>query len=158
MVTNQFGAIIQELGRTLGYDISPNVEDNCTLPLPNGINIQMEMDDQKEFFILGAEIGNAPAGRYREELFREAMLYNGIEKRAGTFAYSEVSDNLVLFKELPLRELNGEKVAAALVPLGEKASAWKKAMTRGEMPPVDAASSSSSGGGGILNPFTGIKL
>lgn len=157
MVTNQFGAIIQELGKTLGYDINRNIEDSCTLPLPNGINIQMEIDDRKNCFVLGTEIGSVSAGRYREDVFREALLYNGMEKRVGTFGYSEITNTLILFKELPLRELNGEKVAAVLKPLGEKASAWKKAITRGELPPVDSSISDSSTSQGF-GLFKGLKL
>lgn len=145
MVTDQFGTLIQELAKALGYNISVDVEDSCALPLPNGMVVQMEIADQQEFFIMAAEVGNVPIGRYRENIFREAMLYNGLTERVGTFAYSEIDDVMMLFREMPLQNLNGEKIAMALIPLSKKASTWNKAITQGEMPPAETTSATEGG-------------
>lgn len=140
MVTDLFGALLQELGRSLQIkDLHPDRNNTCQIKLATGVTIYVELDRSKECLVIGSDIAQIPAGRFRENVFREAMKANGLpQPRHGTFAYSKQADRLVLFDKCPVKDLNGEKIAAIITPLAEKAQLWKEAIARGDVPTVSS--------------------
>ena len=74
-------------------------------------------------------------GRYRENLFREALKANGLPMpRQGIFSYSKKKDSLVLFDTLFMNELTAQKMADFLTPFMQKADLWRQAIPKGEIP------------------------
>lgn len=138
MVTDQFSAILDEIGSQFKIKLTPDANNSCLFPLPNGMQVQMEMDKQREFYVIGMDVGGVPAGRYREDLFRQALLSNGRKPpRNGIFAYSKQLDHLILFEMLPVKNLTGNDVIATLNPMAAKALTWKNAIEKGDIPPVE---------------------
>ncbi|PJD97635.1 MAG: Tir chaperone family protein [Parachlamydia sp.] len=149
MVTELFDSLLADLGKILKI---PNlhVDSNhaCLIKFKEGVSIQLERAEKGEGLVMGCIIGNIPPGKYRENFFREALKANGLpEPRIGTFAYSKRADTLILYAILPLQDLDGEKIAAVLLPFKEKAIAWKDAIDRGNMPTISTSQTGSSGGG-----------
>lgn len=154
MVTDLFGSLLQEIGHYFNINLQPDHNNSCLVRLPNGLSIQMEIDKKGEYFIIGSDLGPVPTGRYRENLFKQALRANGMPApRNGTFAYSKQKDHLLLVEMLPLKGLNGEKINAILKPFSEKAASWKTAITQGDIPIVEAANSSH----GNLTGMFGLK-
>jgi hypothetical protein len=149
MVTDLFGAILQELGHSIGVEnLTPDSNDSCLLRLESGLIIQIEMDHGGQFLILGADLGTVPPGKYRENLFREALKSNNLPHPLnGIFCYSKKSDHLVLYEKIHIKDLNGEKIAAEITPFAEKAYKWSEALMRGEVPAVNQAFTSQKPGG-----------
>lgn len=136
MVTDLFGTILQELGKLLEIpDLHPDRNHSCLIKLKNGQSIQLELDRGGHFLILGADLGEVPPGKYRENLFKEALKANEMPYPLhGILAYSKKSEHLILFEKLYARELNGEKVFAALTPFAEKALIWEEALKHNDIP------------------------
>lgn len=138
MVGDFFSALLQELGPLLDIkDLAPDANNSCLLKLKNGTQIQLEPDKGNLFLVLGTQIGTIQPGRYRENIFREALKSNGLPTaKNGTFAYSQKSDRLIMFEMVPVKDLTGAQLHDHLTPFSEKAKLWQEAITRGDIPPV----------------------
>lgn len=149
MVTDLFGALLQELGNAMGVaGLHPDSNNSCMLKLKSGLIIQLELDRRGEFLILGADLGNVPPGKYRENLFREALKANDLPYPLhGILCYSRKSGHLVIFQKIHTRDLNGEKLAAEIAPFAEKAFTWSEALLRGDLPVVNQTFTSQKPGG-----------
>lgn len=141
MVTDFYGSLLEELGKILEIpDLHPDRNNSCQIVLKNGLSLQLEFDRSGQFIIIGADLGVVPPGRYRENLFREALKANDMPYPIhGTLAYSKKSDRLILFEKLRSHELTGESIAAELVPFSEKAIIWKEALERSDVPIANQA-------------------
>lgn len=137
MVTDLFGTLLQELGKALSVELRPDEHNSCLIRFRGGLEIQIELDQQGQALLVGTDLGVVPPGRYRENLFTEALKANGMPPpRHGIFAYSRQSDHLVLFEKFSLVNLTGDKVADFLTPFMEKAKGWKEAISKNEVPVV----------------------
>lgn len=137
MVKNLFEALLDEVGHSLKInDLHPDRNHTCLISMPNGIKVQLEMHSRSQEFVIGADLGQIPPGRYRENLFLEALRANGMANHVGVLAYSAKTDHLILFQTIHLKDLTGERIASDMTPFLEKAQLWKEAMEKGEIPVV----------------------
>ncbi len=154
MVKTAFETILEELGRTALIAISslrPNDKNTCVIPLPDGIEIQVEMDKYEKNLIVGCILGKIEAGHYRNKIFHAALIANGLPyPRYGILAYSKKAESLVLYESLDMRELNGQKVADYLGYFLEKARTWKQAIEGGNIPHISALHTSQGPIGGVF--------
>jgi hypothetical protein len=148
MVGNLFESLLQELGKAMNIsDLHADANNSCLIAFENGIEIQVEPYDRDDFLLIVCDLGEVPPGRFREDVFREALKANGLPSpRHGTFAYSEQSNHLILFGMLSFRELNGERIASFLYPFMEKADAWKKTLEHGDVPLANTMTTSRTSG------------
>lgn len=137
MVKNLFEALLEEVGHALKIsDLHSDRNNTCLINMANGVKIQLEMHARNQEFVIGADLGLIPPGRYRENIFLEALKSNGMANHVGVLAYSAKNDHLILFEILNLKDLTGERIASDITPLVEKAKIWKEAMEKGEIPVV----------------------
>lgn len=150
MVTDFFGSMLQELAKALQLaKLEPDTHNSCTIKFKGGLHLQLEIDRSEMNLIIAADLDTIPAGKFREDVFREALRSNGLPPpNVGIFAYSKQTDHLVLFEMHPIKDLNGIRVAELLSPLIDKARIWKEAISRGEIP--HGISSKAQAGGGIF--------
>lgn len=136
MVKGIFETLLEETGKVLKIpDLHPDQNNSCLVRLPNGLNIQIEMDPYQQGIILGCDLGPIPSGKYRENVFREALKINGQKApHHGVLSFSNKTEHMVLYELLPLKDLTGEKIADAITPFSEKALLWKEALAKGETP------------------------
>lgn len=149
MVTDLLGALLQELGKSLKVaDLHPDSNNSCLIKLTNGQQIQVELDRSAEFLILGADLGTVPPGKYRENLFKEALKANDLPHPIhGILAFSKKTEHLVIYERIPIRDLTGEKIAEEITPFTEKALVWENALKRGEVPSIAQFKTSDKGSG-----------
>ena len=136
MVLDLFGNLLQEVGKILGIeDLHSDKNNSCLIRFKEGIKVQIEIDSYGENLIIGCDIIEVPAGKYREVVFREALKANGMPyPRVGTFAYSRQQHHLILFQTLRIEEIKAEKIAETILALKEKGLVWKIAIEKGETP------------------------
>lgn len=149
MVTDALGILLQELGQALGIsDLHPDSNSSCLIRLQNGLIIQLEFDKGGHFLILGADLGTVPPGKYRENLFREALKANDMPHPLhGILCYSRKSDHLVLYEKISLKDISGVKIAAEITPFTEKAFLWSEALLRNDIPAINQMFTSQKPGG-----------
>lgn len=154
MVTDFFGSLLQELGKILDIpDLHSDRNNSCQILMRSGLTLQLELDRSGQFLILGADLGIVPPGKYRENLFREALKANNMPYPLhGILAYSKKNERLVLFEKLRSQEITGEIIAAEIIPFSEKAIIWQEALKRGDVPIANHTSSSHSAGMFGLRP------
>lgn len=148
MASNKLVAILQDLGRSTVIpirDLAPDRNNSCLISLPGGIEIQLESDREEKNLMIGCKLSEVPLGRYRENLFKEALKANGQQDGHGSFGYIPRTNQLVLFDMLSYNDLSGEKVADYLEKFLEKAMAWRTAINNGEIPSVVFGHRSGSG-------------
>jgi len=152
MVHDIFDSVLQELGDTLEIeDLHLDDTGTCLIKFDTELEVYIEPYARDDFMLISTDLGEVPGGRYREDVFREALKSNGLPiPRYGTFAFSEQSDHLVLFGLLSLRELNGEKIATFLHPFMDKALVWKEAIAGGDIPVADTMTTSHAGPAGMF--------
>lgn len=145
MVVELFASLLEELSKIMHYQLHVDHNNSCMLHLPTGLDIQLEIHRHGTHFIIGTDLGNIPVGKYRENLFREALRANGFPPpQYGTFAYSKQKDSLILFSLLVLKDLTGQRIADHLIPFMEKAVTWQTAIKRGDVPVVSLEKTSGS--------------
>ena len=152
MVMDLFESLLQEFSKAVDIpNLKPDGNNSCLIALPKGPKIQLDIDPTNEFLIIGSEIGFIPAGRYRENIFKEALRANSLPApRYGDFAFSQKKDTLVLTAKIFLRDLTGEKIASHYTPFAEKAQHWWEAIQKGEVPSITGAFSTRKGGTGMF--------
>jgi len=143
MVIDVLKNILDELARQELFPaavLRPNQAGICAIPLPDGAQLRLELDKRAENLLILSVLGNVTPGRYRENLFKEALKANGLpHPRHGTLAFSTHSEKLLLFESMPLPGLTGGEVGAFLQPFMEKASVWREAVSTGSVPEVAAS-------------------
>lgn len=149
MITDLFGTLLQELSRALKIPtLQPDRNNSCLLRLNSGLIIQIELDRGGQSLIIGADLGAIPPGKYRENLFREALRANDLPHPLhGILCYSKKSDHLVLYQKIGLKDLTGEKIAAEITPFAEKAFKWSEALLHNDIPTVNQTFTSQKPGG-----------
>jgi len=149
MVTDLVGTLLEELGRSLKIaNLHPDSNNSCMIRLESGLIIQIELDKGAQFILVGADLGTVPPGKYRENLFREALKTNDLpHPNHGILCYSKKSDHLILYQKIFLKDLNGEKIAAEITPFSEKAYTWSEAIMRNDIPAVNQSFTSQKPGG-----------
>jgi hypothetical protein len=150
MVMDLFDSLLNELSTELDIpSLKSDSNNSCLIKLPeNGAKIQLEFDKSQEYFVIASNLGFIPRGRYREIVFKEALRHNNTpHPRNGTFCYSDKNENLVLMELLPLKDLTGVKIADVFTPFSERATAWKQAIEKGEVPQAAGMSARPAGSG-----------
>lgn len=138
MVKEVFETLLEELGQAINIpDLHPDRNHTCLINFPNGLQVQIEMDNFGQGVILGSDLGLITSGRYRANYFREALKANAQPyPQHGILSYSQKTNHIVIFESLHLKDLTGEKIADGLIPFTEKALLWKEALTKGDIPSV----------------------
>lgn len=148
MVTDAFGSLLEELSKLLKVELKPDKNNTCLINFKDKGKVYLELDRSSQYLILGIEIGSTPKGKYRENIFREALKANGLNPPLnGIFAYSDRSDSLVLYDMHLLSELNGEKLKDLIDPFLAKAKLWQEGMTKGEIPLIQEKNAAIRGTG-----------
>lgn len=137
MVAELFESLLQDVGKAFHLTLKPDANNSCLFRIPPGVSIQMEIDRKRDCFVIGADLGPIPVGKYRENLFQEALRANGMPPpQYGIFAYSRQNDHFILHTLIPVKEITGERLVEYLPHFAEKAWNWKNAIDRGEIPQV----------------------
>ncbi len=135
MVKDIFADVLDELGKILNIPLAPDRHNACLIKFPQGLSVHMQFDPAAERILVVSDLGVPPPGRYRENLFREALKANGLPPpKNGIFAYSKKGSSLVLYDSLSIKDLSGQKLADFLTPFMQRADVWRLAITRGETP------------------------
>lgn len=148
MVSDLFGALLEELGSLLNVKLAPDANHSCLIKTKEGVSIQLELDRSGEHILFASQMPEVPSnGRFRETIFREALKANGMPPPLyGAFGYSKSRNSLILWAKLDVDKLNGEKLHAYFTQFLGKALLWYDALSRGNVPDATAVKSKQASG------------
>lgn len=153
MITDRFGALIEELGTVLRVKLTPDSNGACLIRFKDQLGVYLELDSLGEGVQIMVEIGKAGEGKFRENILREALRANGLPPpRTGIFCYSQKKDSLLLYEPLPIEDLTGGRLAEVITQISEKARLWRDSIARGELPPFRSTVGRSTSSG-----FMGLR-
>lgn len=149
MPLHNLQSLLKELGEKIGIpNLEPTSNNNLTLTLKGNNDVVLQQHKTQPYLIISFEIAEIPAGRYRENILREALKFNGLNQlHKGVFAFSKKNQKLFLFEMLPLEEISADQVNTIMQSLSEKVTVWKEALQRGDIPNIGNTSQAQSGGG-----------
>ena len=140
MVTDRFGALIEELAAVTQMKLAPDSHGAVMIHYKDGLQVYIEPDALGESVHLLIEIGKPGEGKYRENILREALRANGQPlPRLGTFSYGQKKESLLVFETTSMEDLTGARLADLISQLSDKARVWRDSIDRGEIPSVHSA-------------------
>ncbi len=154
MATRALELLLADLAPLLEADrLEPDEHDTCLIDFPDdGPQVYIEMSKDEKYVLLVSRLGEVPPGRYREDIFTEALKADGMPRpRHGTLAFSEEQGELVLFKRMEVDDLNVHELHDALQPFRDKAKEWADALETGIVPQLQSPGGRRGTGG--INPF-----
>jgi hypothetical protein len=132
-----FAQILNDVGQHFGATLIPDANHSCLVWIRDVIQIQLELDRTQRYFIVGANVGELPPGKFRELFLKEALRANGAPyPRVGTFAFSIRKNALLLFETFPLQTLNTNILIEFLPIFVDKAITWQDAIKNGQPPNI----------------------
>jgi hypothetical protein len=136
MITDRFGALLEELGQAMKLKLAPDSHNACRIRFPDKLAVHLSPDKVGEYLNIVIEIGNPGEGKYKENVFREALRANGLPgQRNGIFCYGPKKDILLLYDTITFEDVHGQRLFDIIQTLCQKAREWKDALSRGEIPP-----------------------
>lgn len=135
MLTDQFAILIDELSKVLQVKLTPDANNACQIRYPDGLEVRLDPDRLGETLFITCELGPIQQGRYRENLFKEALKVNGLPPPCnGIFAFNPKKETLLLFEQVLFFDLNGIKLSDLITSFSQKARIWKDGINRGDIP------------------------
>lgn len=149
MPAYSFPALLKELGERLDIpNLEPSQYNNAALKLKGGVNVLLQAHKTDPYLIASFEISDLQAGRYRENVLREALKFNSLnQSHQGIFGYNKINQKFYLFDMIAFEDTTPEQVHTILLNLSVKVKQWKEAFERGEIPVIEVSSHPQTGGG-----------
>src|ERR1700722_15816960 len=103
MVSDRFSLFLEELGQVMQLKLAPDSHESCMLRFPGNLEVRIDPDQLGETIYLTCDLGPLPQGKYRENIFREALKANGLPPpRIGVFSFNSHRESLLLFDQIPV--------------------------------------------------------
>lgn len=147
-----FEELIEHLSEELHIELIPDNQQTVSILIDDHLTVQIEVDDYKKEFLFIAFIAEVAPGRFREEVFKSALVINDFPARIGTFSYYK-EENYFTFHKFISTETPKEEIVNFLTEIIYIAEKWKKALESGKSAPDDLPSKSKNSS---LKPF-GLK-
>ena len=149
MPAHTFASLLKEIGEKIGIsNLESTQNNNITLTLKGKNDVVLQQHKTEPYLIISFEITEIPAGRYRENILREGMKFNGLNQaHEGIFGFSKKAQKLFLFDMLPMNEISADQVNSIMHSLSERVTLWKDTTSRGDIPNIGTTVQSQFGGG-----------
>lgn len=133
---NSYSLLIAELGKLIQIPLTVDSTNTCSINFPKDkLEIQIEQDMANDTLIIAATIIKLPPGRFRQNIFEQALKANNLDTpRGGILAYVPRSDELVIFQRFTMKDLKADRLAGEMVPFKEKLKKWRDSIENNEIP------------------------
>jgi hypothetical protein len=146
---SKFEEILVELGKIFQLPLHIDHFHACTLQVHETMKIQLQLDMSQENLWIFSKLIEVPPGKFRENVFREALKANALpDPRIAILGYLSTTNHLALFQKYPLAILDGERLSGLIGSFLEMGQSWIQAITAGQPAPRSLSTPS--------NPF-GLK-
>ena len=130
---SNFSQLLQELSDELDTPLEPDVMNACTILFEDILPVQLELNEQNRSITLAAIVTEIPPGKFRETVLSAGLKANNLFPRTGSFAYRDTTNELILFQDIPLEDLDGKKIYDYLCIFVDTAMTWRKSIDTGSI-------------------------
>ena len=148
-----FESFLNELGKTLEFDMTPEENGTCSIIIDDKLVIQLESTADEKELLLISPIAEILPGAFRIKVFTNALKANNQIPKTGNFAFNDSSTELFLFEYFSLEMQDTEKFKIILELFAEKAINWKEALMRNESAPAEFISQLTPAPSPLNGPF-----
>lgn len=129
-----FEDLLRDLGDKWATTLRPDHHNCCRLVFSDGLALQIDLNSNGDKILCAYNLGNVPPGAFRERVFKQALIFNGLQTKKGVLAFSSKNDELILFQYFLLSSITGEKLHKFLLSQVEHARMWIEALRSGQLP------------------------
>ena len=131
-----FNDLIVKLGASFGKTLHLDHNHACALRVQNKFTVQIQLDREQEHVLLAAFIKELPPGKYRENVFCEALKTNHLADPRPTLSFVPMKTSLTLHQKVLFAHLDPLLLEGILAVFIDTAKAWYEAISRGETSPA----------------------
>lgn len=131
-----FKELVQHLSDLIGVTLHTDRIDACRFSVDGKLHVQIENEPSYERILIATFLGEVPPGKFRENVFKEALKANNFFPRVGILGFSNRKYQLALFDTLPYLNLTANKLGDFLSVFIEKAEMWRSSIQNGNLAPV----------------------
>ena len=148
-----FADLILKLGTLLRKPIHLDHNNACALRIQNKFVVQLQLDQTRENVLIASFVKEIPPGKYRENVFCEALKTNNLaDPRPAILSYALRKNSLALHRKIPFESLTPITLEKILAEFIDTAKGWYEALSRGEASPSPIRGSANK-----PNPFGLIR-
>lgn len=137
MTADPFETLIHELGVSLNVPLHADRNKACAIRIHHQLTVQLQIDVAQENLLLASFICEIPPGKFRENVFCEALKANHLpDPRTGIFGYLPINNRLTLHQHYPFASLDGQKLAQYVAGFIDYAELWRSAIENGQPGPA----------------------
>lgn len=130
---HSFERVIEDLSLEMGIPLAIDALGAVTLLIQSKLRITIEPDRHDDFLILECFLGILPPGAYREQILKEALIYNDQVFPTGpVLGYIPQGAQLVLFEKPTLIEFRAKIFASTIMQFAHVALFWKEGLETGK--------------------------
>jgi hypothetical protein len=141
---NRFEEILKELGLQLSIPLHPDHRGACKMHIGDTLDVQLEYDESRERLLMASFICEVPPGKFREEVFKAALMNNDQSCFGPLLAYSGRNNQLSLYQYISPPQLTGPVLTELFNAFMAKAIEWKNGVESGNIYLLTPPSSSTS--------------
>lgn len=142
---NRFEEILKELGLQLSIPLHPDHRGACKMNIGGSLDVQLEYDETRERLLMASFLCEVPPGKFREEVFKVALMSNDQNSCGPLLAYSGRNSQLALYQYISPPRLTGPVLAELFNAFMAKAIEWKNGVDSGNIYLLTTPSSSIKG-------------
>jgi len=137
--------ILYHLSHLTNLKLYPDQNGACKLLIGENIFVQLEPDFSQENLVIASIISEVSVGKFRENVFRHALVANGAEfPSCGHLCFIPKLNALALYSSLPFDGLSAEFLVSYILKFAQKVDLWRNSLQRGIAGPIQIKNSAPS--------------
>ncbi|NNM44210.1 MAG: hypothetical protein HKM07_07700 [Chlamydiae bacterium] len=135
-----FEKLLQEIGSIINIPMHAEEGRICLLEINHNLRIQIEDDLVKQKIVVVCFIAEIAAGKFRENILKEALKANFFSSRIGNFAYLEKNNSLSFYTYVE-NTISAEEISLVLERCITVGNNWYEAIRNSQIPNITQESS-----------------
>lgn len=128
---DHFAELIFQLGEDIDLPLHIDTKRIVSLRIDHKFSIQIEETSDQRYIQIATLLADIPPGKYRVNLFFDALRYNHLSPRIGTLSFSAKTNQLALHDFLPFASMTVERLKTYLDDFIDLASLFVQHIERG---------------------------
>ncbi len=133
---NKFEELLKDLSIQLNTELHVDKHGACLINFDEKIKVQLELDKSSQNLIVFSPICQLPPGKFRENVFLDALKENNKFPYIATFSYFEKENSLAIFNFFHLNSLKSQMLASYLTIFVDLVKLYQDAILHGQTSPI----------------------